>query len=67
MKPVSARDLVYALFELSYPERTRIFANLKLVDNSDHGATDSELVGRAIRRARERDQLDQLEKAVGLR
>ena len=42
----------------------QIIVNLKLLDDADTGVSESELVKRAIRRARERDQLSQLEGAI---
>lgn len=61
---ISTRELVFRLFALSYPDRMQIIVNLKLLDDADTGIPESELVKRAIRRAKERDQLAQLEGAI---
>jgi hypothetical protein len=42
----------------------RIFVTLQLLEVTDDGVSDSELVKRAISRARERGQLADLEKAL---
>jgi hypothetical protein len=60
----STRELVFGLLELSYPVRMRILVTLQLLDAADDDVSDSELVKRAISRARERGQLAELEKAL---
>lgn len=61
---ISTRELVFRLFALSYPDRMQIIVDLKLLDDADTGVHESELVKRAIRRAKERGQLAQLEDAI---
>jgi len=61
---ISTRDLVFRLFALSYPDRMQIIVDLKLLDEADIGVPESELVKRAIRRARERNQLPQLDGSI---
>lgn len=61
---ISTRELVFRFFALSYPDRMQIIVNLKLLDEADTGIAESELVKRAIRRARERNQLPQLDDAI---
>ena len=60
----STRDLVFGLLELAYPIRMRLFVTLQLLESDDEGASDSELVKRAISRARDRGQLPALEQAL---
>lgn len=60
----STRELVFQFFALSYPVRMRVLLDLHLVDDADQGVSDSELVKRAIQRARAREQLAQLEGAI---
>lgn len=57
----STRDLVFGLLRLTYPVRMGIFVRLQLLEAADDGVSDSELVKRAILRARERGQLADLE------
>ena len=61
---ISTRELVFRLFALSYPDRMQIIVDLKLLDDADTDVSESELVKRAIRRARKCGQLARLEDAI---
>lgn len=61
---ISIRELVFNFFALSYPVRMRLLLDLHLIDDVDDKISDSELVKRAIKRARERDVLLQLDGAI---
>lgn len=60
----SSRDLMFKLFDLSYPTRMRILIDLHLIEEGDIGISDGELAKRAIRRAREKNQLLLLKTAI---
>ena len=63
-KLMSVRELVFGLFALSYPSRMRIFVSLKLLEDADTSISESELVKRAVSRARDRNQLTELNTAI---
>lgn len=62
--PIATKDLVFGLFAMSFPIRMQIFVRLGLLDDADTGITDGELIKRAIRRARVRNQLSDLAAAI---
>jgi hypothetical protein len=61
----SGRQLVYELFQLSYPTCMRLLSRLDLLRDEDQGQPDSELILRVIQRARAQGLLPRL--AAGIR
>lgn len=61
----STRELTFRLFALSYPDRLKILGDLNLLNETDNGVSDGELIQRAIRRAqKDIKQLTRLEAAI---
>lgn len=61
---ISIHGFVFDFFALSYADRMQPLVSLQLLDGTDTGISDSELVKRVIQRARDRKQLLQLEGAI---
>jgi predicted phosphodiesterase len=56
----SPREVVYKLFSIAYPTRMKLMLSLGLVRDGDEDLSDSELIQRVVRRARENGQLREL-------
>jgi hypothetical protein len=61
---IDERRLVYDLFELSFPVRLQLLLKLGLVRDDDTDLSDSEVVARALDRARNEGKLEALRNAV---
>lgn len=58
------RALVYAVFNLSYPDRMRVFLDLGLLTDSDKSLPDTDMVRNALKRAVDEGKYDKLVEAV---
>lgn len=58
-------ELTFRLFAISYPDRLKIMRDLELLDETDNGISDGELIKRVIQRAKkDPKQLARLEGAI---